>query len=190
MREGVSKQAPTAVVYHADSVLHDPGESHPEAAVRAQSVFDYLQVSAPAGSIDFMVPLEAAPAVVAEVHSKDYIRSIEADCASGRRVMDQGDTRACRNSYRVAMLAAGSAIAAINCVFNGGYRAAFSCMRPPGHHARPNLTMGFCFSTMWPSRPAMLNEGTGWKGSSSSIGMCITEMARRKYFMRIRACFF
>lgn len=143
---GAAKErARTAVIYHADSVRHDTGEFHPETALRAKRVFDYLKRSSLVGAIDFVEPSMADLAVVAEVHAEDYIRSIEADCAAGRRVMDQGDTRACPESYRVAMLAAGSAIAGVDCVLSGEYRTAFSCMRPPGHHARPNLAMGFCF---------------------------------------------
>ena len=134
-----------AVIYHADSIRHDTGGFHPETAVRAKRVIDYLRRSSPVGTIDFVEPAMADRTLVAEIHSKDYIRSIEVDCAAGRRAMDQGDTRACPESYRVAMLAAGSAIAGVDCVMNGGYRSAFSCMRPPGHHARPSLAMGFCF---------------------------------------------
>ena len=48
-----------------------------------------------------------------------------------------GDTIASDTSFEAALLAAGSAIAAVE-------RGGFALGRPPGHHARPAAAMGFC----------------------------------------------
>lgn len=53
------------------------------------------------------------------------------------------DTVMSRDSYNVALLAAGGAITAVDSVIDKlGF--AFALVRPPGHHATPGTGMGFC----------------------------------------------
>jgi len=47
-------------------------------------------------------------------------------------------------SYRAAAHAAGGAAALARALLAGEARAGFSVARPPGHHAEPQLAMGFC----------------------------------------------
>jgi acetoin utilization deacetylase AcuC-like enzyme len=48
------------------------------------------------------------------------------------------------DSYEVARMAAGAAIAVTRAVVSGQARNGISIMRPPGHHALPDKAMGFC----------------------------------------------
>jgi hypothetical protein len=49
-----------------------------------------------------------------------------------------------RGSFDIALLAAGGVIAAADAVLDGKVRNAYALVRPPGHHALPDLAMGFC----------------------------------------------
>jgi acetoin utilization deacetylase AcuC-like enzyme len=49
-----------------------------------------------------------------------------------------------RGGFTIASLAAGGAIAAAEAVINGDVDNAYALLRPAGHHARPDRSMGFC----------------------------------------------
>jgi len=57
---------------------------------------------------------------------------------SGDLVMSPG-------TFEAALRAAGGAIFAVDEVMRGGAKNAFVAARPPGHHARPDAPMGFCY---------------------------------------------
>jgi len=54
------------------------------------------------------------------------------------------DTVVCPASFRVALWAAGACVAAVNEVMKGTDAQALCLVRPPGHHATPERSMGFC----------------------------------------------
>src|SRR5262249_52846310 len=56
----------------------------------------------------------------------------------------EADTAVSRRSYDVALLAAGTALAAVDAVMQGLDQTALCLVRPPGHHALPASAMGFC----------------------------------------------
>jgi acetoin utilization deacetylase AcuC-like enzyme len=54
------------------------------------------------------------------------------------------DTIVSKESYNVSLLAAGGVISAIESVMSKKFQNAFGFVRPPGHHAGPNYSKGFC----------------------------------------------
>jgi acetoin utilization deacetylase AcuC-like enzyme len=49
-----------------------------------------------------------------------------------------------RGTFEIASLAAGGAIAAVEAVMNGDVDNAYALLRPAGHHAEPEQSVGFC----------------------------------------------
>jgi len=54
------------------------------------------------------------------------------------------DTVASAGSYNAALHAAGGACAMVEALVSGEAQVAFCGLRPPGHHAEPEIAMGFC----------------------------------------------
>jgi acetoin utilization deacetylase AcuC-like enzyme len=65
-------------------------------------------------------------------------------CATGAACIDTSDVPVSKESYTVALLAAGGVLTAVDAVATGQARNAFCAVRPPGHHALRDKAMGFC----------------------------------------------
>ena len=64
-------------------------------------------------------------------------------CEQGGGRLD-GDTAVSAESFTVALAAAGACASAVDAVIGGKGRNALCLVRPPGHHATPTKSMGFC----------------------------------------------
>lgn len=87
-----------------------------------------------------------APATVeqlARVHDPRYLEALADAAAQGGGWID-GDTYMGSDSWDVAALAAGAVVAAVDAALDGAAPRGFVLARPPGHHARPTIGMGFC----------------------------------------------
>jgi acetoin utilization deacetylase AcuC-like enzyme len=93
-----------------------------------------------------MVRVDPRPATRAElesVHPAAHLDRLEALCRAGGGHVD-ADTSVCAESWDVALLAAGAGIDAVERLERGEADAAFCAVRPPGHHATADRSMGFC----------------------------------------------
>ena len=127
---------------HPDMLDHRPGLGRPERPERLQAVLDALS-SAGLGR-DRRAATEASVADLERVHPTDHVaRLIAASPESGFAQLD-ADTILSPGSLRAARLAAGAVIDAVRAVAEGQTARAFAAVRPPGHHAEPDQSMGFC----------------------------------------------
>ncbi|NJD78714.1 MAG: histone deacetylase [Candidatus Methanoperedens sp.] len=86
-------------------------------------------------------PRPALPEEIGYIHTPGYIE--RARRYSELELQLDPDTILGRESYNVALLAAGGAITAVDSVLDG-LDCSFALVRPPGHHALPDRGMGFC----------------------------------------------
>ena len=125
------------------------GTGHPECPQRLDAIEDWLlasgldiafeRIEAPLAQVQSL-ELAHTASYVAEL--KDVLEQVQ---SSGQpRSMDP-DTVAGPHTWRAAMRAAGAAVAATDRVIDGLAANAFCAVRPPGHHATRDQTMGFCF---------------------------------------------
>ncbi|MBL8051086.1 MAG: histone deacetylase [Anaerolineales bacterium] len=89
-------------------------------------------------------PIRAKEEEVARVHTTKLIKSIEEVCKQGPSVIDYAPTYVTETSYEDALFAAGGVMTCTRAVINGDAKNAFAIVRPPGHHAEPHRSMGFC----------------------------------------------
>jgi len=139
----------TAIYTHPDCQLHEMGRWHPESPQRLQAIEDQLIAS----RIDTLLDRREAPLAKKEdlqlVHSDEAIALVQDHIPpegddDHRYYPIDGDTSLNAHSWKAAMRAAGAAIAATDAVIDGELENAFCAIRPPGHHARPSVAMGFC----------------------------------------------
>ncbi|HEY6952692.1 MAG TPA: histone deacetylase [Bacteroidota bacterium] len=132
------------LIYHENYLEHHTGPGHPERAERLEAVVSHLKRRGMLKSLRQIRPAPASLDWIQKVHPMSYVRTIERRCLAGETVLDSGDTHVCRESYGVALLAAGGVLRAVDEVIEGHTRSVFCAIRPPGHHAETESVMGFC----------------------------------------------
>jgi len=147
-----------ALFTHPDMLAHRPGTGHPESPERLQAVLDALDGAAL--GLDRRAATEAAVADLERLHPADHVaRLLAAAPDSGLRQLD-ADTVLSPGSVRAARLAAGAVVDAVRAVARGETARAFAAVRPPGHHAEPGQSMGFClFSNVAVAARVAQSEG-------------------------------
>jgi acetoin utilization deacetylase AcuC-like enzyme len=134
----------TAIVHHPIYEKHDTGPGHPEMPSRYRVVIDALQNDEQLwGSLKEITPEKALQGFVQAAHTKEHFKRVEGAFANGLDRLDM-DTTISMKSFDASLYAAGGAISAVDAVMSGDVRNAFAAVRPPGHHATAESTMGFC----------------------------------------------
>ncbi|HTK77503.1 MAG TPA: histone deacetylase [Gemmataceae bacterium] len=121
---------------------HQTGQ-HPETAERLRAIDRVLGETGrrdrcTAGTFT-PLPVESLKVV----HVPPVVERVRRLAEAGGGHLD-ADTVVSPASYRVGLAAAGACSAAVDAVLQGKDRTALCLVRPPGHHATPTHSMGFC----------------------------------------------
>lgn len=116
--------------------------SYPEHPGRLASIRALLDAE-PIPGLAFETGRAATREELARVHTTAYLDDIHG--LRGQNAwLDSDTTAVSTGSVEAAEVAAGTAIAAVDALFDGRADASFALVRPPGHHAEPVRARGFC----------------------------------------------
>lgn len=136
----------TLYYHHPDFLLHDTSAGHPESPERLKSIEQALQVPLFKNLTRITAPLsENIEQRLRLIHQSAMIdRILKQKIAADNYYPLDYDTILSAGSARAALLAVSAACDAVDKVCTHQARNAFCAVRPPGHHATPIQSMGFC----------------------------------------------
>ncbi|THB76629.1 MAG: histone deacetylase [Desulfobulbaceae bacterium] len=124
-------------------LLHDPGQNHPERIERLRVIYNVLD--RPEIAEKFVFP-SFRPAELEEIsrnHDRALVGRVEETAGKNFDFLDQ-DTATSAKSFEAACSAAGAVITGVDLLMSGEIDNGFALVRPPGHHAERDRSMGFC----------------------------------------------
>ncbi|MFK7751444.1 MAG: histone deacetylase family protein [Sedimentitalea sp.] len=130
----------TALITHADCLGHITPDGHPERVARLEHVLHALEsleltrVTAPMAAEDDVL----------RVHPAGYLTDLRRARPEQGFAQIDGDTFLSPGSLDAAFRGAGAVVRAVDMVLSGEVHNAFAAVRPPGHHAETDTSMGFC----------------------------------------------
>ncbi len=133
----------TTIYTHESGLAHDTGFSHPERADRLRAIYEVLEEK-PFSGFPKVKAKPAAEDRLLLAHPFHYISRISDGIPEHGHAAIDSDTILSPGSWDAALHAAGAVCDAVDGVVTGKTKRAFCPIRPPGHHAEPATSMGFC----------------------------------------------
>ncbi len=145
----------TACYFDPYCIAHYPGPGHSERPARLCEIVNTLSKKSAFKKLQWPAVSPAKLEDIQLVHTKRYIDFVFSSVPkSGYQKIevnevvsehDDGEvTTLCPQSGNAALYAVGAVTAAVDDVMKGKVTNAFCAVRPPGHHAFPDKSMGFC----------------------------------------------
>lgn len=120
---------------------HQGPEGHPERPERMVAIGEAIDAFRDRTRI--VLPREATEEEILRVHERRMLKVLESTRGQSSGQID-ADTYFTPASFDVACLAAGGTVDLALRVLSGKVARGLAAVRPPGHHAEPSRSMGFC----------------------------------------------
>lgn len=146
-------------VYDEAMTLHVGDAHHPERPDRIRTVHDEFLSQGLLAHVQRLPSRKATADELSLAHSRELVEKvlgIESNAALIGGPQDElvkqkkfifpfdHDTYVCHASAAAAQLACGSVLSVVDAVMTGACTRGFAAVRPPGHHATREKSMGFC----------------------------------------------
>jgi len=132
----------TQIAYSKEFDKHN-NTAHPENARRLEAMLNEIKNTSFYEKLDFIEPDLISEEALYTLHSSDMIQQIKDISSTSESWLDP-DTYVCKSDYETARKAAGGLLQISNNVLSKEVDNGFALVRPPGHHATYNRSMGFC----------------------------------------------
>ena len=135
-----------AIVYNSNHVIHNSKSSSPENPDRITRIEQNLRNRTDLIGTDADFITNFSPATLIDmlrVHERRYLEFVDNYCKRGGGFLGDS-TYLNKNTYKVAAMAAGGAIKAMETVRLGNHKYSYALVRPPGHHAWQDRYGGYC----------------------------------------------
>jgi acetoin utilization deacetylase AcuC-like enzyme len=133
----------TQLYSHDIHLRHITPPGHPECVDRLKVIDDVLSYP----EFDDLVRKQSVAvdeSLLELVHPAQFLEKIRDSVPEDGIIKFADDTYVSPDSWESVMYAVGASIAAIDAVFKKDTDNAFAAVRPPGHHAGTDKSMGFC----------------------------------------------
>jgi acetoin utilization deacetylase AcuC-like enzyme len=135
----------TGLVTSSDYLAHRTRAGHVESPKRLRTLLKAVRKHGLRSSLVYLSPYVPDLEFLEAIHRAEYLARFRESVRKGEKVFSTEDCSISSASFDVALLAAGGVMAGVDAVLNGRVDNVFCAVRPPGHHAGRDSTMGFCF---------------------------------------------
>jgi acetoin utilization deacetylase AcuC-like enzyme len=133
----------TAIFRDPLFIDHDPGFDHPESPQRLKVINEVLDKKEVKDCFVYPEFLPASHKVIGLNHENNLINRVAETAGKIFDSLDP-DTKTSPDSYAAATLAVGAMTTGVDLLLDGTIDNGFAFVRPPGHHAEGDRSMGFC----------------------------------------------